>query len=103
MSFGKISHIVILDYFDRLATVQLPDLEDRYRALKHELSHFGIDIECSKVSISDHPMPETANEVTSLGIYGSFLSHLEIIKGACLDGLDTVWVLENSAIFQQEV
>jgi glycosyl transferase family 25 len=96
---GKVSHIVILDYFDRLAIVHLPDRVDRYRALKHELSRIGVDIESPKVSIPDPPMPESANGFTSRGVYGSFLSHLEIIEGAYRDGLDTVWVLEDDAIF----
>ena len=85
----------ILDYFDRLAIIHLPDREDRFRALGRELSRIGIDIKCSKVSIPDPPMPETSNGFTSRGVYGSFLSHLEIIESAYRDGLDTVWVLED--------
>jgi glycosyl transferase family 25 len=92
---------VILDYFDRLAIVHLPEREDRFRALKNELSRIGIDIECSKVRIPDPPMPETANGYKSRGVYGSFLSHLEIIESAYRDGLDTVWVLEDDAIFSK--
>src|ERR1700691_3754585 len=92
----------VLDYFDRLAVVHLPDREDRYRALKHELSRIGIDIECSKVIIPDPPMPESANGFTSRGVYGSFMSHLEIIEGAYRDGLATVWVLEDDAIFSKK-
>jgi glycosyl transferase, family 25 len=91
----------ILDYFDRLAIIHLPDREDRFRALERELSRIGIDIKCSKVSIPDPPMPETSNGFTSRGVYGSFLSHLEIIESAYRDGLDTVWVLEDDAIFSK--
>jgi glycosyl transferase family 25 len=92
---------VILDYFDRLAIVHLPDRKDRYRALKQELSRVGIEIESSKVSIPDPPMPESANGFRSRGVYGSFLSHLEIIENAYRDGLETVWVLEDDAIFSR--
>src|SRR6202041_3707822 len=75
--------------------------EDRYRALKQELSRVGIEIESSKVSIPDPPMPESANGFRSRGVYGSFLSHLEIIENAYRDGLETVWVLEDDAIFSR--
>lgn len=92
----------VLDYFDRLAIVHLPDREDRYRSLKRELRRIGIDIECSKVSIPDPPMPESANGFKSRGVYGSYLSHLEIIEAAYRDGLDTVWVLEDDAIFSRK-
>ena len=91
----------ILDCFDRLAIIHLPDREDRFRALGRELSRIGIDITCPKVSIPDPPMPETSNGFTSRGVYGSFLSHLEIIESAYRDGLDTVWVLEDDAIFSK--
>jgi glycosyl transferase family 25 len=91
----------ILDYFDRLAIVHLPAREDRFRALRGELSRIGIDINGSKVSIPNPPMPETSNGYTSRGVYGSFLSHLEIIENAYRDGLDTVWVLEDDAIFSR--
>jgi GR25 family glycosyltransferase involved in LPS biosynthesis len=46
-------------------------------------------------------MPESANGFTSRGVYGSFLSHVEIIESAYRDGLDTVWVLEDDAIFSK--
>jgi glycosyl transferase family 25 len=91
----------ILDYFDRLAIIHLPAREDRFRALSRELSRVGIDINGPKVSIPDPPMPETSNGFVSRGVYGSFLSHLEIIETAYRDGLDTVWVLEDDAIFSR--
>jgi glycosyl transferase, family 25 len=91
----------ILDYFDRLAIIHLPDREDRLRALRRELLRIGIDIKSSKVSIPDPPMPETSNGFQSRGVYGNFLSHLEIIENAYHDGLDTVWVLEDDAIFSR--
>jgi len=91
----------ILEYFDRLAIVHLPDRKDRYHALQRELSRIGVDITDAKVSIPDPPMPKTANGFSSRGVYGSFLSHLEIIEAAYRDGLDTVWILEDDAIFSR--
>jgi len=91
----------ILEYFDRLAIVHLPDRTDRYQALQRELSRIGIDITDARVSIPDPPMPKTANGFTSRGVYGSFLSHLEIIEAAYHDGLDSVWILEDDAIFSR--
>jgi glycosyl transferase, family 25 len=91
----------ILDYFDRLAIIHLSDRDDRLRALTRELSKIGIDIDSPKVTIPNPPMPETPNGFHSRGVYGSFLSHLEIIEKAYRDGLDTVLVLEDDAIFSR--
>ena len=91
----------LLDYFDRVAIIHLPDRVDRYRTLRTELSRIDIDIDGPKVVIPHAPMPETANGYTSRGVYGSFLSHLEILEAAYRDGLETVWVLEDDAIFSK--
>jgi glycosyl transferase family 25 len=91
----------ILNYFDRLAIVHLPARQDRFRALERELARIGIDINDPKVTIPDPPMPETPNGFVSRGVYGSYLSHFEIIEKAYRDGLDTVWVLEDDAIFSR--
>ena len=91
----------ILDYFDRLAIVHLPDREDRLRALARELARIGVDIKSPKVTMPDPPMPKTPNGFKSRGVYGSYLSHVEIIEQAYRDGLDTVWILEDDAIFSR--
>jgi glycosyl transferase family 25 len=93
----------MIDYFDRLAIIHLPDREDRLKALTKELLRIGVDIDSRKVTIPDPPMPEAPNGFTSRGVYGSFLSHLEIIENAYRDGLDTVWVLEDDAIFSKRL
>jgi glycosyl transferase, family 25 len=91
----------ILDYFDRLAIIHLPQRQDRFRALRSELSRISIDINGPKVTIPSAPVPESANGFPSRGVYGNFLSHLEIIESAYRDGLDSVWVLEDDAIFSR--
>jgi glycosyl transferase family 25 len=93
----------ILDYFDRLAIIHLPDRDDRLRALTKELSKAGIDIDSPKVTIPDPPMPATPNGFHSRGVYGSYLSHVEIIEKAYRDGLDNVLVLEDDAIFSRKL
>jgi glycosyl transferase family 25 len=91
----------LLDYFDRLAIIHLPDRDDRLRALTKELRACGIDINDPKVVIPHAPMPASANGFRSRGVYGSFLSHLEILEAAHKDGLETVWTIEDDAIFSK--
>ena len=92
----------LLDYFDRLAIIHLPDRVDRFRAIRRELASIGVDINDPKVSIPDPPMPESAHGYVSRGVYGSFLSHLDILETAYRDGLETVLVLEDDAIFSKK-
>jgi len=89
----------LLEYFDRVAIIHLKNRTDRYRALVSELGRLGIDINHPKVTIPEAPMPPEANGFTNKGVYGSFLSHLDILQTAQADGLRSVWVLEDDAIF----
>jgi glycosyl transferase family 25 len=91
----------ILEYFDRMAIIHLPEREDRFRDLRAELWRIGIDINGPKVSIPDPPMPETSHGFKSRGVYGNFCSHVDILEAAFRDGLETVWVLEDDAIFSK--
>lgn len=91
----------LLEYFDRISIIHLKEREDRYGALVSELRRMGIGIMHTKVCIPEAPKPPDANGFPSKGIYGNFLSHLEILKSAQSDNLQTVWVLEDDAIFSR--
>jgi glycosyl transferase family 25 len=91
----------LYQHFDRLAIIHLPERTDRFRALGAELARIGIDIRGSKVTIPDAPKPADANGFPSRGVYGNFLSHLGILEAALRDGLESVWVLEDDAIFSR--
>ncbi|SDJ63685.1 MULTISPECIES: glycosyltransferase family 25 protein [Bradyrhizobium] len=89
----------LFDYVDRIAIIHLPDRLDRYRALGEELLRAGIEIDNPKIMFPAPPMPDDANGFHSRGVHGNFLSHLEIIESAYHDGLETLLVLEDDAIF----
>lgn len=89
----------LLDCFDRIAIIHLKERADRYLSLARELQRMEIDIRHQKVRIPEAPMPNNANGFSGKGVYGNFLSHLEILKSAQEDALRSVWVLEDDAIF----
>jgi GR25 family glycosyltransferase involved in LPS biosynthesis len=91
--------MTLLEYFDRISIIHLPQREDRYRALAKELQRLEAAITDPKVAIPDAPMPTDAYGFTNKGVYGNYLSHLEILKSAQRDKLQSVWILEDDAIF----
>ena len=91
----------LLDYVDRIAIIHLRSRTDRLEALVAELRRMGIEISHPKVVIPDAPMPADPNGFPSKGIYGNFLSHLQILKSALQDGMSSVWILEDDAIFSR--
>ena len=91
----------LLDYFDRVFIIHLREREDRYLSLVRELRRLGIDIKDKKISIPNAVKSDEAHGFPSKGVYGNFLSHLEILKRAQRDHLGSVWVLEDDAIFSR--
>jgi hypothetical protein len=95
--------MTLYDYFDRIAIIHLPDRRDRYKSLSTELHDMGIDIHQQKVQIPLAPVPSEWEGWPSRGVYGNFLSHLGILRQALHDGLHTIWVLEDDAIFSRRM
>jgi glycosyl transferase family 25 len=91
----------LFDYFGRVAIIHLPERVDRLNALRSELEGVGLSVDHPKVEIPAAPVPPDANGFPSRGVYGNFLSHLAIIEKAYADGLESVLVLEDDAIFSK--
>jgi glycosyl transferase family 25 len=93
----------LFNYFDRVSIIHLPEREDRLALLIREMANLGLDIHDKRVSIPCAPRPETNFGFPSRGVYGNFLSHLNIIESAYADKLDSVLILEDDAIFSRSL
>ncbi len=89
----------MFEAFDRVEIIHLRERRDRFEALSRELRRQGFSIE--RAHIPNAPMPQEANGFPSRGVYGNFLSHLDIIRRAQADKLESVLVLEDDAIFSR--
>jgi GR25 family glycosyltransferase involved in LPS biosynthesis len=103
MTSGEMKIMNLPEYFDRISIIHLPERRDRYESLRIELRRLGIDIKDPKIEIPYAPKPADSNGFTSRGVYGNFLSHLEILRRARDEGLSNVWVLEDDAIFSRRM
>ncbi len=93
----------LLEICGRVEIIHLRERTDRYWRLAKELSHIGIAMTDPRVRIPDAPRPADANGFPSRGIYGNFLSHLDILRRAMLDDLPCAWVLEDDALFRSSL
>jgi len=93
----------LIDYFERLYIIHLPERTDRYYALSQELAAIGVDIKGSKVYLPPPPRPIEANGFPSIGVYSNFIRHLGILKECLEDGIERVWILEDDAIFRRRL
>ena len=101
ISTGKAMQLI--DFFDRLYIIHLPERVDRYRALRRELANIGIDITGPKVRLPEPPRPQEAHGFPSIGVYSNFIRHLGILKECLQDGVERVWILEDDAIFRHRL
>lgn len=85
----------LLDYFDRIYIVNLPERSDRRREMNAELARLGLAVDGKRIRYFRAVRPADAGDFPSLGARGCFMSHLEILREARGDGLENVLVLED--------
>lgn len=85
----------ILDEFDRICVINLPERTDRRMAVQRELERVGTGFSNSKVQLFAATRCSEALGFPSPSVRGCFLSHLSVIRNARADGLRNVLVLED--------
>jgi glycosyl transferase, family 25 len=85
----------LIDSFDRIYIVNLPDRLDRKAEIKLELQRQNITVDGTKVRYFEAIRPDNAGSFPSIGAKGCFLSHLKLLNEAIDDDLNNVLVLED--------
>jgi len=85
----------LINYFERVYIVNLPERVDRRREIEHELQRIGLSVDGQHIRYFRAIRPESAGLFPSLGARGCFMSHLEILREAKRDGLDNILVMED--------
>jgi hypothetical protein len=89
----------LLQCFDRICIVNLPERVDRRRAVERELARQGIVVDGARVRFVDAIRPDSAGAFPSIGARGCFLSHLKVLRQAHADGVQRLLVLEDDVMF----
>jgi glycosyl transferase family 25 len=84
-----------IDFFDRIYVINLPYRRDRRKQIERELSAVGMPFTLGQVELFSAIRPDSAGEFSSIGYRGAFLSHLEVLKRAQAEQLQTVLVMED--------
>jgi glycosyl transferase, family 25 len=85
----------LIDFFERVYIVNLPERSDRRREMEAELQRVGLSVDGRHIRYFRAIRPDSAGLFPSLGSRGCFMSHLEIMREASRDGLDNVLVMED--------
>ena len=86
-------------YFDDVAIINLKSRPDRKKSILEEVARLGFSP--AQIRIPDAPICESDGGFPSRGVFGNYLSHLEILKTALSRKSRRVLVLEDDAIFSR--
>ena len=89
----------LLQSFDRIAIINLPERTDRRRAVTRELRGLGVAVDGERVRFVDAIRPDGPGDFPSTGARGCFLSHLMTLRQAQADGVQRLLVLEDDVMF----
>lgn len=93
----------LLDAFDRICIINLPQRADRRRAVARELRRLGVAVDGVRVRLFAAIRPEGPGDFPSIGARGCYLSHLEVLRQAHADGVRRLLVLEDDVMFSAEM
>ena len=97
----------LADCFSRTYAINLPERQDRRKALFSELTTQKVRLETRRLVVFPGVRPEAPAGFPSKGSHGCFLSHLDILRKAMQDRLESVLVLEDdvkfSPLFQERI
>ena len=85
----------LIEMFDRVYIVNLPERSDRRREIKAELQRLGLRVDGQRIRFHRAIRPDDAGQFPSLGARGCFLSHLGILNDAINDDLEKILVIED--------
>lgn len=89
----------LLDTFDRICIINLPERTDRRRAVTRELARQGVAVDGNRVRFVKGIRPDGPAAFPSTGSRGCFLSHLAILRQAQADRVQRLLVLEDDVMF----
>jgi hypothetical protein len=89
----------LLQSFDRICIINLPERADRRRAVTRELRRQGVAVDGDRVRFVDGIRPDGPGDFPSTGARGCFLSHLQVLRQARADGVQRLLVLEDDVMF----
>lgn len=84
----------LLSSFDRAYVINLPERTDRRQEMFEELQHAAVG-EASAVRFFPAIRPSTQGTFESIPVRGCFMSHLEVLREAVRDRLQSVLIMED--------
>jgi glycosyl transferase, family 25 len=88
-----------LDLFEKTFIINLASRADRRVEMQEQLLRIGLSLQSPRVQLFEAVRPEGAGEFPSVGARGCFLSHLEVLRQAVSQDLNSILIIEDDVNF----
>lgn len=102
MTEKRVCRDLLLEIFDHVYVLSLPNRHDRRREINRQLMRLGLSFDDPAVTLFDAIRPEEPSGFPSVGARGCFLSHLKILR-AIAKNHNYALILEDDANFSNEI
>ncbi len=93
----------IIDYFDKIYIIYMPERYDRFKHMEKQVSRLGIDKDNNKLVWFPGLKYEDAAGFRKASIRGCVMSHYTIMKQATEEGVEKFLVLEDDCMFSRRL
>ncbi|WFS25227.1 glycosyltransferase family 25 protein [Rhizobium rhododendri] len=92
----------LLNNFERIRIINLTDRTDRRRDTEIQLRRIGVRVDGDRVAFHAAIRPSCNGGFPSVGAYGCFLSHREVLRDAVDQGVSSVLIFEDDLNFSTD-
>ena len=92
----------LLQQFDQVAIINLPERGDRRRETIREFMRAGWSVDQENVMFFPAIRPASPEGFPSSGVRGCFLSHMHAIRQASRDGAGSILIMEDDIAFRKD-
>lgn len=92
---------LLLDTFDRIYIINLPNRADRRTEVTQQFADIGLTIDGERVRFFEATRLDEKGPFPSLGAHGCFMSHLHVLEDAVASGLGSILICEDDLDFAE--
>lgn len=89
----------LLEVFDRIYVINLPERQDRRKEVMAQFKRAGLELEPNKVEFFPAIRPSDAGKFPNIGAHGCFMSHLNVLRRAQQEDVNRLLILEDDLDF----
>ncbi|MEQ8997460.1 MAG: glycosyltransferase family 25 protein [Coleofasciculus sp. B1-GNL1-01] len=93
----------IIDYFDRIYIIYMPERSDRFKHIKNQVHRLGIEKDNNKLVWFPGLKYEDAAGFPKASVRGCAMSHYMVMKQANEEGVEKLLVLEDDCLFSRRL